>query len=239
MERNDGQDECKPSNEALVEPRGNPTTERPYCWQSKAALRIIRASFGDDRRLPYLMSAYMALGWIASDEGRPTFTKSVSEILSKAGGSDRMLRWSLGQLECLRLLHVRHNFISKNCYAPSTYTLLSVRHDAPDPHAQYAAPLCTDDDASCAALINNANAITLKNRVASTQIPVPKTEEEMYDTLDSLGIESDPSHDGQFFQQMERIGWKIHGEPVFDWSKAYQARLAVTSPRDFPNGATP
>jgi hypothetical protein len=29
---------------------------------------------------------------------------------------------------------------------------------------------------------------------------------------------------------METSGWKINGEPVFDWPKAYEKRLEVTMP---------
>jgi hypothetical protein len=156
------------SDEIVNEPRGNPAAEKPYCWQSKKALRTICVSYGDDtRRLPYLMSTYLALTEIASDEGRPVFTKTVSEILSKAGGSDRKMRESLGLLERLGLLHARHNFVHRDAQkgkAPNTYTLLTLRHGVPNPYAQCAEPSGTEEIRSVPILIKNADAKNLKKK---------------------------------------------------------------------------
>lgn len=60
--------------------------------------------------------------------------------------------------------------------------------------------------------------------------PYPESEEEMYDILEDEGVEIDPDHDSDFFQQMQESGWTIRGKPVFDWIAAYQARLEITSP---------
>lgn len=53
----------------------------------------------------------------------------------------------------------------------------------------------------------------------------PKSEEEMIATLEAHDIEHSADYDGQFFEQMQRAGWRIRGERVFDWMAAYQARL--------------
>jgi hypothetical protein len=143
------------------EPRGNPALEKPYCWQSKAPLRRIRAAYGNDPRLlPYLMSTYLGLTEIASDEGRPTFTKSISEILVYTGGSYRKLTEVLGLLQDLGLLHIQHNFVYRNTRkgkAPSTYTLLTLRHTVRN-------PLGTHETHSVPIEEKNANAKNLKKK---------------------------------------------------------------------------
>lgn len=149
-----GVNEISPNESKNVEPRGNPAVEKPYCWQSKHALRAIRAAYGNDTRLlPYLMSTYLALSEIASDEGRPVFTKSISEILVKAGGSYRKLVDVLALLARLGLLHIRHNYFDRGKErgkAPSTYTLLT--------DARHAQPLCTEQRRSVPIEEKNANA---------------------------------------------------------------------------------
>jgi hypothetical protein len=62
------------------------------------------------------------------------------------------------------------------------------------------------------------------------KVRYPETDEEMYDTLERLGIDINPDHDGNFFEQMRASDWTIQGNPVFDWPKTYEARLEVTMP---------
>lgn len=64
----------------------------------------------------------------------------------------------------------------------------------------------------------------------SPKYPYPLDEEEMYDTLETHGIEPNPDYDGNFYAAMERNGWTIRGVPVYDWIETYVARLTVTSP---------
>lgn len=64
----------------------------------------------------------------------------------------------------------------------------------------------------------------------SLRYEYPRTEEEMYATLETHGIEPNPDYDGNFFETMQRNGWTIRGERVFDWIETYVARLTVTSP---------
>lgn len=162
-------------DELAFQARGTPTAEKPYCWQSKLVLRAIRAAYANDPRLlPYLMSTYLALSEIASDEGRPCFTKSIAEILAKAGGSYRKLTDVLGLLARLGLVHVRHNFFdqgNERGKAPSTYTLLT--------SARYAEPLGTLRTQSVPIEEKNANAKNNKETQASTGWRAHYSEEEL------------------------------------------------------------
>ncbi len=110
--------------------RGTPSEEKPFCWQSKTAMRTIRAAYGDaPGTLPYLNSLYAGLTEIASDEGRPSFTKSIAQIISICGGSDKQIRKMLLILEQLGLIHVTRECVyheGRKERRPSTYTLLSV-----------------------------------------------------------------------------------------------------------------
>ena len=54
---------------------------------------------------------------------------------------------------------------------------------------------------------------------------VPKSEEEMYEILESLGIEPDPDHDGGFFDEMQACYWTIRGKPIRNWPAVYKGRL--------------
>jgi hypothetical protein len=54
---------------------------------------------------------------------------------------------------------------------------------------------------------------------------LPHTEDEMYEILESLGVDCRPDHDGSFFPDMHRNGWMVHGRPVADWVKLYQTRI--------------
>jgi hypothetical protein len=57
------------------------------------------------------------------------------------------------------------------------------------------------------------------------KVPYPKTERGMYGTLERLGIDTYPDHDGSFFHQMREAGWRIGGRRVHDWPATYQARV--------------
>lgn len=60
--------------------------------------------------------------------------------------------------------------------------------------------------------------------------PYPRTEEEMYTTLEAHDIDPAPDYDGNFFEVMQRVGWTINGKRVWDWIATYEARLGVTLP---------
>jgi len=80
-------------------------------------------------------------------------------------------------------------------------------------------------------LSKDKGGLSPKPTVFFPKVSYPDSEEEMYNTLDRLGIANDLDHDGNFFDQMEASGWTIDGEPVFDWPETYKARLEVTSTR--------
>jgi hypothetical protein len=50
--------------------------------------------------------------------------------------------------------------------------------------------------------------------------------------LEDRGIEYCPDYDGHFFESMEATCWTIRGEPIWDWPKAYAARLETTLPEN-------
>lgn len=59
----------------------------------------------------------------------------------------------------------------------------------------------------------------------SPRFEYPLDEEEMYEVLESEGVEIDRDRDGRFFDQMEASNWTIRGEPVYDWVATYRARI--------------
>jgi hypothetical protein len=117
-------------DELVNEIRGNPAQEKPFCWAAKAALKAIRRAFGDNSDLAYMNATYLALCEIASDEGRPVFTKSIAEIVAKAGAKYKKVSESLARFEQLGLIAIRRNFQNRG-KAPSTYSLLSLPSDRP------------------------------------------------------------------------------------------------------------
>jgi biotin operon repressor len=61
------------------------------------------------------------------------------------------------------------------------------------------------------------------------RFPYPASEKAMYETLEQLGIETYPDHDGNFFEDMNARGWVLpNGKRVYDWVATYQARCGVT-----------
>jgi hypothetical protein len=60
----------------------------------------------------------------------------------------------------------------------------------------------------------------------------PQSAEEGYETLEALGIQSEPDYDGLFFENMIANDWIIRGtgRPVYDWIATYVARLKRTMP---------
>ena len=64
------------------------------------------------------------------------------------------------------------------------------------------------------------------------RFPYPNTEDEMYDFLDSRGVESTPDYDASFFRDATRWGWKDPrtGDPIYDWVAFYEGRTDVTFP---------
>lgn len=79
------------------------------------------------------------------------------------------------------------------------------------------------------------NTTSKRNKGASDETPCPlrkypRSEEEMYAALEELGVEQNPDYDGDFFNSLQRNGWKVKGKPVFDWVTLYEARVAHIVP---------
>jgi hypothetical protein len=87
-----------------------------------------------------------------------------------------------------------------------------------------ALPLIRDDSTEITLKGKGALTPLRCGRTVSVFVPYPESSDEMYDTLERLGISIDPDHDGNFFEQMQASGWTIKGEPVFDWPATYQGR---------------
>ncbi len=51
----------------------------------------------------------------------------------------------------------------------------------------------------------------------------------MYSILEKEEIETDPDHDGDFFNQMQKKRWRHEGKQIADWVKFYEARLSKTA----------
>ena len=115
------------NNETTNSPRGKKPLS-PYCWQQKAALRIIRA----EPTLPspaFTLLVYFALTWEASDKQSDTFTAHKNYIATKCGISKRKTEGCFLELEKLKLLHIhRQKTPGKKSNEINVYTLQKVAH---------------------------------------------------------------------------------------------------------------
>lgn len=57
----------------------------------------------------------------------------------------------------------------------------------------------------------------------------PLSLEELVSTLELHNIEDDLDNTRSFFRKMTKAGWRIHGNPVFDWVATYAARMEATA----------
>ncbi len=101
------------------------TKDGPFCWQSKAALRRIRDSFGDDESaLCRTRSVYLALCEIASDKGAAQFIVPKGLLAFRAGLAPRTVQRVFPDLEKAGVLTIERN--ATGLKASSRYTLLAV-----------------------------------------------------------------------------------------------------------------
>jgi hypothetical protein len=99
----------------------------PFCWQSKAALRRIVDACEERTDLALIVSVYLVLTWIASDEQRERFTVAKSKIAQKAGVSYRKAAEAITHLEGLGLVTSEENLVAGSKErGPNTYTLRTV-----------------------------------------------------------------------------------------------------------------
>jgi hypothetical protein len=119
----------KSRHESKSSSRGKPSEEKPFCWQSRAALDRIR-EFEDMDNLSATLAIYNTLTDIASRKGNSSdsFTEPQRTIMQLAGVHTRdTLRKHLGYLCEMQLVKITKNHHPNGVIAPSTYTLLSAK----------------------------------------------------------------------------------------------------------------
>jgi hypothetical protein len=101
--------------------------DAPFCWQHKAALKLIRQTFDDRSFLADALAVYLCFTEIASDEQTETFQRTRREIGERSGVSLRQFDRVLAILISIGLVHCRRNTIpGTKELAASTYTLRPV-----------------------------------------------------------------------------------------------------------------
>jgi hypothetical protein len=103
-------------------------SDSPFCWQSKAALRLIRESLDKERTVASGIAVYVALTEIASDQQSETFITTEAWVAMKAGVSVKTASDRIKDLVVIGLVKVS----TAKLKAPSTFTLLSVRKPLPN-----------------------------------------------------------------------------------------------------------
>jgi hypothetical protein len=212
----------------------------PFCWFSKQAMRMIAENFAESKQVASARCVYVALCELASDAAAATFTETEALIAHKAGVSVKTVERVLPGLVELGVLRIETATVSNQVHlkAPSRYTLLSIRLG--DASMRLGEGLTKSDKVEQVeqknkkeeegAFARKARTRTL-SRSFSPKVPYPETEEEMFQVLDSLGIEPVPDYDGNFFNQMQRSGWRVRGQRVVNWPELYRGRLEVTQPQ--------
>jgi hypothetical protein len=99
------------------------TPEPPYCWQSKAARRIIYEYFDGDTFGSSVLGVYAALTEIASDNKAETFTAPQSYIAHKSCLGVSTVGKALKELRALGLLA----YETPRLRGPITFTLVATR----------------------------------------------------------------------------------------------------------------
>jgi hypothetical protein len=101
------------------------TKDGPFCWLSKAALKRILDSFGDDEgRACRTRSVYLALCEIGSDEGTARFIVAKGLLAFRAGLSARTVQRVFPDLVRAGVLTIERN--ATGLKTSSRYTLLPV-----------------------------------------------------------------------------------------------------------------
>ena len=116
---------ANPTSSGAVRSR---TPERPYCWQSKTARRVIREAMNGHESTASVLSLYDALTEIASDYQSETFTAGQPYIGEKAGMSAKNVSRHERSLEEFGLIRIDRPKMRGH----HTYTILSLNgHSVP------------------------------------------------------------------------------------------------------------
>ena len=89
---------------------------------------MITETFSEANQSASARSVYLALCQLASDEQSDTFTSRKALIAHKSGVSIKTVERILSDFEKLRVIKVHRNCAAGAFKAPSTYTLLTIRH---------------------------------------------------------------------------------------------------------------
>lgn len=101
------------------------TGDGPWCWQSKAALRRILHVCDGRPEASLMLSVYLALTWLASDNQAAEFSVPIREIAARAGCSYRSASKVLAILREAQLVEIIPQRIpGSKLQAPSDYRLL-------------------------------------------------------------------------------------------------------------------
>jgi hypothetical protein len=117
----------RPSHHKMSAIRERSTRDGPFCWQSKAAYDLILDKFADTGDTTSALALYVGLTRIASDQGCPTFMKSLTYVAQKCGMSRRTAGNFLAPFEEIGLIHVQKNTMpGSKLKAPHRITVLSM-----------------------------------------------------------------------------------------------------------------
>ena len=105
----------------------------PFCYQTKAALRLIRDYFDATGNVSTALAVYVALSEIASDEQSDVFDTTTGHIAKYAGLSARTAGPIVTSLAALGLVNIKQNTVpgfipDSRIKAPKTYQVLSLRN---------------------------------------------------------------------------------------------------------------
>ncbi|HWY50681.1 MAG TPA: hypothetical protein VNW72_04285 [Chthoniobacterales bacterium] len=109
-----------------VNSRGlGPTDRRPWCWQEKSVIRLIRDTSESKTYLDQTLAVYLVMTEKASDKQSAIFDVSKREIEAKSGVSLRRVTIILNELRALGVLDWATNRVpgSKELL-PNTYSLM-------------------------------------------------------------------------------------------------------------------
>lgn len=111
-----------------VRKRGKAKDEKPFAWQSKIALRIIREAFDKLTFLDQAIAVYVTLTEFASDAQSETFTRRRREVAERSGVSLRRVQMILNIFKKIGIVTWQQNQGAAGTMelAASTYTLCSV-----------------------------------------------------------------------------------------------------------------
>jgi CRP-like cAMP-binding protein len=103
------------------EPRGKPSVESPFCWQSRNVLRRIRTRLEDSASA---LAIYVALTEISSEEiGASSFQVTQRTIAEHAGVSKRTVQTWLPELQRIGVIAIE----KRGDHGDDRYTLLSAK----------------------------------------------------------------------------------------------------------------